>query len=238
MANEDQFGGSDAKFDKLAVQILEEVTSNEATWNIDPVVIAVGQGFLDIWTKKYAITKKKTKSSEVDRENTAKARVNLTKWLRKFVKTNIYENDLMDDAAISSTGLKPHKTTKTKIGKPATVPSIEMLAGNPPNVKSYYHQPPDAAGVKKSGKPAGVARVETAIFICMPLPPDDKGVIKFATPPAKPDNYGRFDSGTRTPMILEFDPELSGLYFYSCSCWVTATGIKGDWSAPQKFRIP
>ena len=238
MSTEDQFGGPDETYDTLVNQIMKQTSDNAAIWNIDPLVIAVGQPLLDVWNKKYGITKTKTTSNTSDREKTDLARVNLTKWMRKYVKVYIYENDSMDDGDVSACGLKPHKTTKTKIGKPATVPLMAMQAGNPPNIKSFYRQQPDAKGVKKRGKPEGVARVETAIFICLPLPPDDKGVIAFAVPPDSADDYGRIDDGTRTPMILPFKSKYSGLIIYTCSRWVTATGIKGDWSAPQSFRIP
>ena len=122
----DQFGGPDETYDTLVNQIMEEVTDNAADWDIDTTVIAAGATLLIAWSKIYAITKKKTKSNTTQRDKKDIARANLSKWMRKFVKVWIYANDSMDDGDVSDCGLKPHKTTKTKIGKPATVPLMAM----------------------------------------------------------------------------------------------------------------
>ena len=235
----DQFGGTDAEFDTLEVQLIGRATVKAADWMIPIIgVLAVGQGLLDDWTAKYAIAKKKTAASTTDRDNKDIARVKLTKWSRKFAKKYIYDNDLLDDADVASTGLKPHKTTKTTVGKPATVPVNVYSAGNANNVKGAYRQQPGTDGVSKRGKPEGVKTIEYAIFVAVALPDDGSGVIKYAKAPVNPDKFGRFDSKTKTPAVLEFTPEESGLMGSFASRWVTATSIKGDWSSIQTFRIP
>lgn len=241
MANDDQFGGTDAEYDGLVNQLMEAVTltANVTAWGIALTVTAPGALLLADWTAKYKITKNKSTSTKVDRGKTEIAKTKLTKWLRPFVKKWIYLNTLMDDGDVTTCGLRPHSTTKTKIGKPITTPSMEMKAGNAPDVKSFYRQQPDTLGVSKRGKEKGATQVMTAIFICVEIPPaTEGGAVTYATPPDSPNDFGRFDIGTRSPMILEFNDSLSGLFFYTASCWVTAKGIKGDWSTVQKFRIP
>ena len=174
MANKDQFGGTDGEFDDLTKQIIDETTIKAVVWGIDPAEIAVGAPKMTRWGVAYGITKNKTNATTAQREETALARKDLAKWMRKYVKRNVYDNPMMNDADVSETGLKPHKTTKTKVTKPDTTPLMAYENGSGHSIDAFYRSAPKTKGNKGAGKPDGVALVEIAVWVGDNPPPDPK----------------------------------------------------------------
>ena len=237
--NKDQFSGTDAEYDTFVNQIMAKCLSRATLWGIPTTgVLSVGSGLLAPWITYYGIAKTKTTASTEDRDNKDIARADLTVWMRKFVKKWIYLNDLMDDADVASTGLKPHSTTKTKNGKPGSVPVNVYSAGDAQTIKAGYRHKVGTEGATAKGKLPGSARIQYAIFVAVPLPADSQGIVVTPTAPLDPDDFGRFESRSKGPVELAFPAAQSGLMASLASRWITSTDINGDWCPIITFRIP
>ena len=177
------------------------------------------------WGVAYGITKNKTNATTSQREETALARKDLTKWMRKFVKRNVYDNPMMNDADVSETGLKPHKTTKTKVTKPDTTPLMAYENGPGHSIDAFYRSAPKTKGNKGTGKPDGVALVEIAVWVGDNPPPDPKDWLRKVT-------------GTKNPINIAFAALDAGKVASFAARWATATQLYGEFCDVQTKRIP
>ncbi len=228
---------TDSNYDKVVNACMERVAIKKTDWSIPDPSIALVTPLLADWNTKYGVTKNKKLASSADREAKDLARKALSPVFSKFIEVNIYLNANMNAADIKSCNLEPRKTTKTKSGKPQTVPQMEYMAAPAHVIKGYYHQQPGADGVSKRGKPKGVGRVEIAYVVIDPKDPnppkpDDNPLLQ------NPDDFPKRATGTKTPVQIIFATTEAGKYALLSGRWISTSNIPGDWSQLEVVMIP
>ncbi len=233
--------GSDSAFDSRVNSCMTRVNLKKADWSIAQAEIDLVTPLLGVWNTIYGITKNKKLASSADREAKDLARKALSPVFSRFIEVNIYQNPNMNAADIKSCNLEPRKKTKTRAGKPQTVPQMEYMAAPSHIIKGYYHQQPGADGVSKRGKPKGVGRVEIAYMLIdfkpEPIPnpnpnPDENPLTK------NPEDFPKRATGTRTPVQITFATTDAGKYAILSGRWVSTTNIPGDWGQLEVLMVP
>ena len=188
-------------------------------------MLAVLTPYNDAW----AISKNKTTANSTDRTDTKNKRAALAKVGRKFVAKNVYLNDAMTDAMIETVGLDPHDHTRSKQGKPEFIPSMTYQPNKPNGILAYHRQGPDEAGVSLRGLPAGCSKVKVVYLIC-----DKSAIPSVLDPLTFPNNK----VGARSPISIACGAINSGKSIITAGCYVSETGVDGDFSSPETNTIP
>jgi hypothetical protein len=220
----DVLNGKLAIYDTFVNNLYDKANANHLAWNIPATVIAAILALLGEWNARWAISKVKSDAKTGDRKATATARSNLTKYLRPFVLVYIMHNENLADDDIVSCGLLPYDKTRTRIGRPDTVPVMEYRSGNAHTIDVFYRQGAKQKGVQNRGKPFHVASCKVAYFIG-------------DNPPADPKDFTQVILGKSSPIHLVFNAELARKKITFAACWVSESLLDGNWTVLQTRHI-
>jgi hypothetical protein len=220
----DPFKGKLADYDTLVNNLHDKVNTNMVLWNIPAAIVAAILALLTPWNMAWAISSVKASATSTDRKKTNLARAALSKYLRPFVQTFIMRNDNMSDADITSCGFQPYDRTKTKIGRPDTIPVMEYRSGNIHVIDAYFRQGAKQPGVQNRGKPLNVRFCKLVYFIG-------------DNPPVNPAQFTIVLFGSKSPFHIMFDAADAGKKVTFAACWVSESNLDGDWTDLQTMNI-
>jgi hypothetical protein len=220
----DPLSGELSEYDTFVNNLYDQVNANLIPWNIPAAVAAAILALLTIWNAKWAVSKVKATATSGDRTATQTARKNLTAYLRPFVQTLIMRNANMSDEDIIDCGLEPYDRTRTKIGRPDTVPNMEYRNGGIHIIDAFFRQGAKQPGVNNRGKPLNVAFCKVAYFI------GDE-------PPANPATFPHVLTSSRSPFHIVFDAEDARKKVWFAACWLSESNLDGDWTEVQMLNI-
>ncbi|MDR1553335.1 MAG: hypothetical protein LBS69_07730 [Prevotellaceae bacterium] len=140
---------------------------------------------------------------------------------RTLLKAYVTYNPAVTDPDRDAMGLPIHKTTRTPVPVPHTVPEAEVRLPSPAVVEIHFR---DSESEHKS-KPEGVHGAEIAWAILDTPPVDWKQLIRSS-----------FD--THTPLRLTFEGTERGKTLYFALRWENTRGDKGPWSEIVSAIIP
>jgi len=222
----DQFELSDIFYTILVNLMYNKLTGeDEVSAPVLGIPLAIYKKYFDlltIWNKINEITKNKNTTTPTNRVARDTAKVNLTEFLRTFVKKYLYDNmPPCTNEIISSCGMKPHSKTRTKQqGKELEIPSF----GAKPN-SSHGFDCSIKNEENKSAKPEHVAIMRIHYFIGVDAPKD----------PAK---FSKFQDYSRIPIALNLSAESAGMDIIMACCYVNAAGEEGGFSNIIITKIP
>jgi hypothetical protein len=140
--------------------------------------------------------------------------------IRALLRSYVTNNPLVTDEDRRNMELPIHKTTRTPVPVPTTMPFFEVDSSVLRRLTIHFFD----QNTKKA-KPAGVhgAEIRWAILDAPTVDVEDL-------------TNSSFD--TRTPFTLEFKGHERGKTVYFCLCWENTTGEKGPWSEIVSAIIP
>jgi hypothetical protein len=155
----------------------------------------------------------------VQAKNTARKAVESK--TRIVLKGYVTYNPAVTDADRDAMGLPIHKTSRTPVPVPVTIPEAEIMLPSPGVVEIHFR---DAESEHKA-KPTGVHGAEIAWAI-LDMPTTDWKQL----------THSSFD--THTPLRLSFEGADRGKTLYYALRWENTRGEKGPWSEIYHAIIP
>ena len=211
----------DMGFNQWVNVLMNYLASNFMRFNIPEDVYNSVAALRDNWTEKYSIVEMPSLCTKVSIRNKNDIRVKLESELRKMLREFITYSRFVNDAERESMGLPVHKTSRTAIPVPTTVPESHIDTSM--NCRLSFHFRDQGSTCK--AKPTGVHGVEIKWDFGDP-------------PPVSPEKLVHSSFGTRTPFMLEFTGEQRGKTIYYCLRWENKRGEKGPWSEIASATIP
>ncbi|MDR3235970.1 MAG: hypothetical protein LBT48_04500 [Prevotellaceae bacterium] len=140
--------------------------------------------------------------------------------IRRLLKAYVTYNPLVTDKDRRAMELPIHKTTRTRVSVPTTMPFFEIDSSVIRRLIIHFFD----QNARKA-KPAGVHGAEIRWAILHVPVTHLKDLVNSS-----------FD--THTPFMLEFDEDERGKTVYFCLCWENTRGEKGPWSEIVSAVIP
>jgi hypothetical protein len=221
----DILNGKLAEYDTFVNNLYSKCNANMVTWNMPAAQMSDFLSLLNKWNAKWTISKMQNNALAKDRKATNIARKNLTKFLRPFVQVYVMRNANLTDADIVTCGLQPYDRTRTRVGRPDSIPSMEYKSATVHTIEVFYRQGAKQKGVKNRGKPLNVA-------FCK---------IRYSIGENPPKNIADFEHTvliTRSPGRIQFDGEDAGKKVTFAACWVSVSNLEGDSTNTQTLIIP
>lgn len=222
--NNDVLPSQDAKFDTFQLDFVNTVSINQIAWGIttdEITVLTNAQGF---WKTAWQVARNYKNRTTAQVTAKIEARKGYAKVLRPFIKTRIYGNALLTAQDIENCGLKPHKTTRTPIGRPTGTPMVTALADAGNGMRFYFSPPKAEDGSTRRGKPKGVTGIKVVLQVG-------------GEPPKGPEVCTISYQVSRSPRRFSFNPEQIGTRVYLFACWLNSKGEQGPWTTLQQFII-
>jgi hypothetical protein len=189
-------------------------------WNV-PDPTAALKTLLDAYEAAFAAALNPNRG-RVDVLAKKDAKKALKKAVRVYVKAYLINNPLVTDEDRAAMGLPIHKTTRTPVLVPRTVPQLFIDTGTRRRLIIFYKD-------KKSdrrGKPEGVHGIEIRWAI-----------LDHANPNIDELTNSAFD--TNSPLILDFEEHQRGQRVYMCGAWeIEREGEKGPFGDIEEAVIP
>jgi hypothetical protein len=220
----DPLNGKLTNYHIFVNNLYDRANTNQLSWNIPAPAVTAILPLLNKWNMKWAISKVKATAKSTDRKATTTARKNLTKYLRPFIQKYITRNTNLNDADVITCGLQPYDKTRTRIGRPDTIPVMEYVSSGAHTIDAYYRQGAKQKGVQNRGKPLHVAFCKVVYFIG-------------DNPPPNPSDFPRMKMEKRSPVHIVFDAEDARQRVSIAACWVSESMLDGDWTAVQTMNI-
>jgi hypothetical protein len=221
MSNTDFIPSKDADFVPWAGNFCTCLSANRERFNVPVEAVNILLAQKNVWDVKYAAAEApatQTKASVREKNN---AREALEKTVRHFVKEYLAYNHSVSDADRDNLGLPVHKTTRTPIATPASVPEFMPDSSIIRRLTIHFRDGNSTSGAK----PAGVHGAEIRW-----------GILDAA--PASINDLTRSGFDTHTPFSLDFDESERGKCAYFCLRWENTRGEKGPWSEIMMAIVP
>jgi hypothetical protein len=219
--NVDFIPPKDADFSQWLNSFYPYLVANCERFNVPLDAVNRLQPLISDWNTKYAIAEAPaTRTRATVREKT-EAHGTLEKAVRNFIKEYLAFNHSVSDADRDNMGLPVHKTTRTPIPAPTSVPDFMPDSSVIRRITVHFRD----NGSTSNAKPAGVHGAEIRWGI-------------LDTPPANIDALTHSAFDTRTPFTLEFDESDRGKSVYFCLRWENSKGDKGPWSEIMMAIVP
>jgi hypothetical protein len=222
MSIHDFIPGTDAQFDPWQSVLLDAVQKSAEMWSIPIDALTATTELKTKWEAAYSIvTDPATKTSSAVQVKNA-TRKEYESQLRMFIKSYITYNPKVSDKDKMDMGLPVHKTTRTSVPVPTTVPNVTVIDRN--TIRCITISFRDSVSESRA-KPAGV----------------QGAVVKWIvsdTPPTGIDVFTNSLLDTRSPITLEFTDQQRGKTVYFALAWQNTKGEMGHFGEIQSSIVP
>jgi hypothetical protein len=211
---------TDEGFLEFAKNLVSYASLNFSRWNV-PSPQTELQAPLTAYETAFEAAQNPNRG-KVDVLTKNETRDTLKKKLRVYVKAYLINNPAVTDEDKAAMGLPIHKTGKSPVQVPETVPELTVDTGTPRRHKVHYRD----HGSTRRGKPAGVAGIEIRHAVLDHYPATVKELINS-------------DFDTATPFVKDYDEADRGKKAYYCGRWeIPSEGGKGPFGEIVEAVIP
>jgi len=222
--NPDYIPRSDGEFNDWQANFMTELAANAASWNIPATEVSSLQNpYQSGWTAAWGIVKTGNANSAQTKGKTV-ARAAYEKQLRSMVQRHIRRNPLISAEQLARLGVRATKA-KTTVQPPATMPQVDWKPMRGNKMKLFFRQEADEEGNSRRGKPEGVMLIQFVWNVG-------------GTPPTNPRQCVNTLAVSRSPYIMDFEPEEAGQKVRFFARWLNAKGQGGDWTERMEFMVP
>ncbi len=218
----------DSDFDTFQLNLMQEVLLHgpgaAVPWGYSQVRLDDLTTFGNRWNAAWLVARNKTSRTSADVQEKDSAREAFEPELRQFVKEFLINNSVITEQQLKDMGLPVHDTVRSRTPVPTSVPAVELSGGKGATVVVRFKQSGGSPGAKGRGKPDGVSRIEMAIKIGDPAPPN-------------PEQCNRFESAQRSPHYVSFITSDSGKRAYFFFRFVNTRNEAGPWTAEAEGVI-
>jgi hypothetical protein len=216
----DYIPGSDEKFLEWSKNLYAYALANYSRWSV-PSPQTELETPLSAYEAAFEAAQNPNRG-KVDVLNKNEARDVLKGKIRIYVKAYLINNPAVTDEDKTAMGLPIHKTGKSPIPLPETVPELTVDTGTPRRHKVHYHD----QGSERRGKPSHVAGIEIRSAILDHYP-------------ASVNELASSDFDTASPLIKDYDEADRGKKVYYCGRWeIAKEGGKGPFGEIVEAIIP
>ena len=219
--NQDYIPVEEEKFDTFQSNLFTYISAHQPgtanPWGYPQQRVNTLGSLKGAWDAAWAVAKNKGNRTAGDVQAKDDARDLYEPEIRQFVKEFLKNNLLITNEERVEMGIPVPDTDSGPVPVPVTVPAIEMESGAGSQIVIHFKPFPETPGSDSKGKPKGISRMEI--------------VYKIGTPaPQNPDECNKFDSATRTPKRIDFNPADSGKRVYFFFRWVNTRNQPGPWT--------
>ncbi|MDR0982288.1 MAG: hypothetical protein LBM07_03470 [Culturomica sp.] len=222
MSTSDPIPGGDAQFNTFQSVVVNSVEKNAELWLIPADVVADVASLRAKWEAAYSVVENPATKTSVVVQTKNSARNEYGKQLRMLIKSYITYNPKVSDEDKMAMGLPLHKTTRTPVPVPDTVPDVTGIDRNMIRCLTISFR---NSGSDHRAKPAGV----------------QGAVVKWIvsdTPPTGIDVFTHSALDTKSPITLEFEEEQRGKVVYFALAWQNTKGEMGHFGEIQSSIVP
>jgi hypothetical protein len=214
--------GADAQFNTFQSVVVNSVEKNAELWLIPADVVTDVAALRAKWESAYSVVENPATKTSVAVQAKNSARNEYEKQLRMLLKSYITYNPKVSDEDKMAMGLPLHKTTRTPVPVPDTVPDVTEIDRNMIRCITLYFRD---SGSDHRAKPAGV----------------QGAVVKWIlsdTPPSGIDVFTHSALDTKSPITLEFTEQERGKVVYFALAWQNTKGEMGHFGEIQSSIVP
>ncbi|MDR2626746.1 MAG: hypothetical protein LBC40_01780 [Dysgonamonadaceae bacterium] len=209
-------------FNQWAIVFFAYLDANKDRFNVPEEDVLALSILHNDWNVKYALAESPATCTKAAIREKNEARFLLESSVRRFIREYLTYNHLVTDADRENMELPVHKTTRTRVHVPITMPMITMIDSSVIRRLTVHFRDSSSHLI---AKPDGVHGVE----ICWAI---------LLSPPASVDELIHSTIDTRSPYTLVFDESDRGKTVYFCLRWENRRGDKGPWGEIVSAIIP
>ncbi|MDR0982945.1 MAG: hypothetical protein LBM07_06895, partial [Culturomica sp.] len=212
----------DAQFNIWQSVVVNSVEKNAELWLIPADVVTDVAALRAKWEAAYSVVENPTTKTSVAVQAKNSARNEYEKQLRILLKSYITYNPKVSDEDKMAMGLPLHKTTRTPVPVPDTVPDVTEIDRNMIRCITLSFRD---SGSDHRAKPAGV----------------QGAVVKWIVSDTPPTSIKVFTNSlldTKSPITLEFEEEQRGKVVYFALAWQNTKGEMGHFGEIQSSIVP
>jgi hypothetical protein len=216
----DYIPGSDEKFLEWSKNLYAYALDHFAGWSV-PSPQTAFQARLSAYETAFEAAQNPNRG-RVDVLNKNETRDALKKEIRLYVKAYLINNPAVTDEDRAAMGLPIHKTGKSPVQPPETIPELTVDTGTPRRHKVHYRD----KGAKRRGKPPHVSGIEIRHAVLDHYPESGEELI-----------HSDFD--TASPFVKDYTEADRGKKAYYCGRWeIPREGGKGPFGEIVEAIIP
>jgi hypothetical protein len=204
---------ADRTFNQWQDNLLNKAEAAAERLNIPPDAITAIRAKQARWTKAFKATEDPATRTKATVKEKQEARAAFEHDVRVFNNAYLIHNPAMTDVDRENFGLPVHDTKPTPAPEITSCPELEV------NFNSIQRHMLTARNAETwgIGKPAHVAGFEIWRKVGDPAPADDI-------------DFQLVVQATRSPYVLNYHKEESGLRVYYRARWMNTRGVPGPWS--------
>ncbi|MDR0982908.1 MAG: hypothetical protein LBM07_06710 [Culturomica sp.] len=212
----------DAQFNIWQGVWFNSIEKNAETWGIPSDVVLTTSELKTKWETTYSVVENPVTKTSITVQSKNVARKEYEKQVRMVVKYYISYNLKVSDEDKMAMGLPLHKTTRTSVPVPDTVPDVTEIDRNKIRCLTISFRD---SGSDHRAKPAGV----------------QGAVVKWIvsdTPPSGIDVFTHSALDTKSPITLEFTEQERSKLVYFALAWQNTKGEMGQFGEIQSSVVP
>ncbi|MDR0982876.1 MAG: hypothetical protein LBM07_06520 [Culturomica sp.] len=214
--------GADAQFNIWQGVWFNSIEKNAETWGIPSDVVLTTSELKSKWETTYSVVENPVTKTSITVQSKNVARKEYEKQVRMVVKYYIAYNLKVSDEDKMAMGLPLHKTTRTPVPVPDTVPDVTEIDRNKIRCLTISFRD---SGSDHRAKPAGV----------------QGAVVKWIVSDTPPTSIKVFTNSlldTKSPITLDFEEEQRGKVVYFALAWQNTKGEMGHFGEIQSSIVP
>ncbi|MDR0981953.1 MAG: hypothetical protein LBM07_01750 [Culturomica sp.] len=222
MSPSDVIPGADAQFNTFQSVVVNAVEKNAELWLIPADVVTEIAALRAKWEAAYSVVENPATKTSVAVQAKKSARKEYEKQLRLLLKSYITYNPKVSDEDKTAMGLPLHKSTRTPVPVPDTVPDVTGIDRNTVRCISISFRD---SGSDHRAKPSGV----------------QGAVVKWIVSDTPPTSIKVFTNSlldTKSPITLDFEEEQRGKVVYFALAWQNTKGEMGHFGEIQSSVVP